>query len=227
MDRQKLTETLQNSLSFWDKLTDNQKRMMTEQTRPVHYIKGESVRSRLENCAGMILVRSGELRVYIVSDDGREVTLYRLEPGEVCVLSAGCVLAAINFEVLIDAVEDSDILLVSPAVFRQLTEENIYVKCFGYETSAARFSDVMWSMQQILFFSADRRLAVFLSGEYEKNGCMVKMTQDQIARYIGSAREVVSRMLKYFEQEKLVRLFRGGLEILDPDGLEKLAGNEE
>lgn len=133
-----------------------------------------------------------------------------------CILSASCVLDAITFDVFIDAEEDTDVLLINSSVFHQMADKNIYMKCFGYQLATTRFSDVMWAMQQILFMGADKRLAIFLWDEISKNKTNeIKMTHEQIARYMGSAREVVSRMLKYFAAEGIVELSRGGVRVVD------------
>ena len=162
------------------------------------------------------LLRSGQLRSYLLSEDGRDVTLYRLFGGEVCILSASCVMDAVNIDLYIDAEEDTEALCISAGIFRQLMQENVYVRCYAYQMTAERFSDTMWTMQQILFMSADRRLAIFLTDELAKTGgADLRMTHDQMAKYMGSAREVVSRMLKYFAQEGWVRLYRGGVQVLD------------
>ena len=190
------------SFPFWDKLTDAQQDFLCRFTRPVHYDKGAHVHSPTENCVGILLLRSGQLRAYLLGEDGRDVTLYRLFAGDVCILSASCVLDAVTFE-------------------------NIYVRCYAYQMTAESYSETMWAMQQILFMSADRRLAIFLTDELAKTGgADLRMTHDQIARYMGSAREVVSRMLKYFAQEGLVQLWRGGLTVLDKPRLQKLARGE-
>ena len=162
------------------------------------------------------MLRSGQLRSYLLSEDGRDVTLYRLFGGEVCILSASCVMDAVNIDLYIDAEEDTEALCISAGIFRQLMQENVYVRCYAYQMTAERFSDTMWTMQQILFMSADRRLAIFLTDELAKTGgADLRMTHDQMAKYMGSAREVVSRMLKYFAQEGWVRLYRGGVQVLD------------
>ena len=98
------------------------------------------------------------------------------------------------------------------------------VKIFSLEAALGRFSDVMWVMQQILFMSMDKRLAIFLLDEIAKNGdATVKLTHEQIAKYMGSAREVVSRMLKYFSVEGIIAVSRGeGIRILDKDRLRAL-----
>ena len=209
---------------FWNELTPEQQESLCRSTRPVRYEKGEHVHSPTENCVGILLVRSGQLRAYILSEDGRDVTLYRLFAGEVCILSASCVLDAVTFDVHIDAEEPVDAYCIGAGVFRNLMQQNVYVRCFAYQTITERYSDTMWAMQQILFMSADRRLAIFLTDELAKTGSNeLHMTHDQIARYMGSAREVVSRLLKYFAQEGLVTLWRGGLTVLDKPRLQKLA----
>ena len=212
---------------FWKQLTPEEQERLCRFTRPVHYAKGARVLSPLESCVGILLLRSGQLRSYLLSEDGRDVTLYRLFGGEVCILSASCVMDAVNIDLYIDAEEDTEALCISAGIFRQLMQENVYVRCYAYQMTAERFSDTMWTMQQILFMSADRRLAIFLTDELAKTGgADVRMTHDQMAKYMGSAREVVSRMLKYFAQEGWVRLYRGGVQVLDKKKLQALARGE-
>ena len=142
--------------------------------------------------------------------------VYKRQEGEACILSASCFMQEITFEILIDAEEDSRVTVIPTAVFKKLSDENIYVENFIYKQTTERFSDVMWTMQQILFMSFDRRLAVFLIDESAKTGKdTLTMTHDQIAKYTGSAREVVSRMLKYFENEGMVELGRGRVRLKD------------
>lgn len=209
---------------FWDDLTPDEQDMLCRYTRPVHYAKGARVHSPLESCVGILLLRSGQLRAYLLSEDGRDVTLYRLFGGEVCILSASCVMDSVNIDLYIDAEEDTEAYCISAGVFRKLMQQNVHVRCYAYQMTAERFSDSMWTMQQVLFMSADRRLAIFLSDELAKTGGdEVRMTHDQIAKYMGSAREVVSRMLKYFAQEGWVRLYRGGVQVLDKKKMQQLA----
>ena len=147
--------------------------------------------------------------------------------GEVCILSASCVMDSVNIDLYIDAEEDTEAYCISAGVFRRLMQQNVHVRCYAYQMTAERFSDSMWTMQQVLFMSADRRLAIFLTDELAKTGGdEVRMTHDQMAKYMGSAREVVSRMLKYFAQEGWVRLFRGGVQVLDRKKLQQLARGE-
>ena len=212
-----------NSLTFYEKLNDSQKRTIADNAILKRLKQGYNVHSSSEECTGLIIVRFGELRVYMLSEDGREITLYRLFENDVCVLSASCVIESITFDVFIDAEEDSEIIIVNSGALNEIVSDNIYAECFMLKKATERFSEVMWVMQQILFFKADRRVAIFLIDEMNKTkSAMLNITHDKIARYIGSAREVVSRILKYFEREKIVKIHRGGLEVIDKTALMKL-----
>lgn len=206
----------ENGLPFWNDLTDEQKRIISESAVIKSYKQGGMIHRSDDECRGVLLVISGQLRAYILSEDGREVTLYRLYKNDICVLSASCALDAVAFDVFIEAAEDCNLLIIPLSEFRRIMNENILVELFTYKESAERFSDVMWTLQQILFMSADKRLAHFLWDESVKTGSdTIKLTHDRIARYIGSAREVVSRMLRYFSDEGIVSLSRGRIDITD------------
>ncbi len=212
----------EENLPFWNKISDEEKDYICRNSISLSYDKGTNVHDSSE-CSGVFFLRKGCLRVYIISENGKEVTLYRLHPGDMCMLSASCVLQAITFDVFVDAEEDSECCIISGPAFATLSENNADVKIFSLETAVSRFSDVMWIMQQILFMSLDKRLAIFLADESARTGSdIINLTHEQIARYMGSAREVVSRMLKYFTSEGIVEVSRKGIRILDKNRLKKL-----
>ena len=189
----------------------------------ISFRKGTNIHNGNE-CTGIILIRSGSLRLYILSDEGKEITLYRLFPGEMCMLSASCVLNNITFDVFVDSEENSECIIVGGCAYAALAERCDAAKIFALETALSRFSNVMWVMQQILFMSMDKRLAIFLLDEISKSGGdTVHLTHEQIAKYMGSAREVVTRMLKYFSSEGIVELSRGGIKVTDLKRLRSLA----
>lgn len=224
MDYPSNTESISRYFPFWERLTGQQAEALCRHIVPVRFVRGQNVHGASGHCTGAIVVKSGLLRVYMLSEAGREITLYRLYPGDICMLSASCVLSAITFDVLVDAESDTEVYLVNPGFFAQLCQENLYVENFALRIAAERFSDVMWAMQQILFMSFDKRLALFLCDELARTGGdTLHMTQEQVARYMGSAREVVSRMLKYFAAEGLVEVARGGIRVLDKERLRKMA----
>lgn len=200
----------------WSKMTDGERAQMAASTTPRHYAAGEHVHSGDIDCVGVVVVARGTLRVYFLSEEGREITLFRVQRGQTCLLSASCVLPLITFDVFIDAQIDADVLIVSTACFNGLMEANPNIEAFAYRQIAERFSEVMWVMQQVLFISFDKRLATYLMDESSyQNSLTLTITHDRIARDLGSAREVVSRMLKYFEREGLVKLDRGTVTIKD------------
>lgn len=207
---------------FWENLNAEDRNFICQNSLALTYPKGTHIHDGNE-CSGVIFVKSGCLRVYILSDTGKEVTLYRLYSGDMCMLSASCVLQSITFDVFIDAEESSECYVISGPAFANISERNKDIKIFALETAVSRFSDVMWVMQQILFMSMDKRLAVFLSDEISRTGSdTITLTHEQIARYMGSAREVVSRTLKYFASEGIVEVSRKGIKILDKKRLREL-----
>ncbi len=223
MDSEK-KDILKEFFPFWDKLSVSQQQLLCEDVGSVNCKKGENIQNGDKNCRGIVLVQKGQLRVYMLSEEGKEITLYRLYGGDTCILSVSCALSEITFDVIIDAEEDCRLLVVSASVFRMLMEQNIYVEAFAYKVATQRFSYAMSAIQQILFMSMDRRLATFLVNELSKTGGNeLNMTHEQIAKYIGSAREVVSRVLKYFSDEGIVTLSRGGVLVRDIEKLKRLS----
>lgn len=216
-------ENILNKLPFWTSLTEQEKEILRKSAVIRRYEKGSFIHSSDRDCLGMLFILSGEIRTYILSDEGREITLFRLYPNDLCVLSASCVISQISFDTQMTARQDTEVLIIPPNITALLKEQNISVRCFLYEQATERFSEVMWAMQQILFKGLDQRLAAFLVEECERtNSNTVRMTHEQIARNISSAREAVARMLKQFTQDGLVELKRGEIIIKDTYGLKRL-----
>jgi len=210
-------------MSIWDKLNESEIELIEKNISKVSYSKGYNLHSTDSECLGVLLIKKGALRVYILSEDGREITLYLLSPDDICVLSASCIINSITFDVHIDAEVDTDAYLINIGAFSNLSSKNAYVENFAYKNTMARFSDVMWAMEQILFLRFDQRLAIFLLDETRKiNSTDLQFTHEQIAKYIGSAREVVSRMLKVFQTKGILTHSRGMIHIIDMDKLSNL-----
>lgn len=211
---------------FWDKLTLGEQDDVRQACYTEKYEKGMLMHRAEENCKGLMSVLSGQLRTYMLSDEGREVTLYRIYDGEICVLSASCLMDSIVFPVMIEATEAAEVLVLPSVCLSRIVKENPYVEAYLYRTATEKFSEVMWTMQQILFHRIDQRVAHFLLEEMEhQKQTELVITHDEIARYIGSAREVVTKVLKYFAGEQIVALSRGKIRILDVDKLRKSASS--
>ncbi|MBE6537746.1 MAG: Crp/Fnr family transcriptional regulator [Ruminococcaceae bacterium] len=223
MDERELTELFKKTFPFWDKMNEDDRQTFIRTSHHVHFEKGTNIHDGNE-CTGVILINSGSLRLYMLSEDGKEITLYRLFPGDMCILSASCVLETITFDVFVDSEENSECVVIGGCAYEELSRRLPEAKIFALETAVSRFSDVMWVIQQILFMSLDKRLAIFLLDEVSKNGSdTVRLTHEQIAKYMGTAREVVSRMLKYFAGEGIITASRSeGIKILDKKRLRAL-----
>ena len=206
----------QNIFPFWEELSEKEQQIVSGSVLSQKMKKGDILHRGCGECSGIVHVAKGQLRVYIVSEEGREVTLYRIHEGELCVLSASCLMDAIVFDVLIEAVQDSELVVLPSPALHEIMDTNHRVELSLYKRVVENFSDVMWTMQQILFMGADKRVAYFLWDEMAKTGDpVIRLTHEEVARFIGSAREVVTKVLKYFVEEGVVALSRGKIEIID------------
>ncbi len=207
----------------WDKLTPQQQALVSQSLVKQHVTKGEVIHNGSLTCSGLLLVISGQLRAYSLSDEGREVTLYRLFDRDICLFSASCIIRSIQFEIIIEAEKDSQVVFLPPYVFKQLMEQSAPVANFANELMATRFSEVMWLMEQIMWKSMDKRLAAFLLEESAIEGTnTLRITHEVIANHIGTHREVITRMLRYFQGEGMVSLTRGAVQITDAAKLRNL-----
>ena len=214
---------LANYFPIWNKLTPAQQDLLRSAAEPLKAKAGTVIHNGSLDCLGLLLIRSGQLRVYTLSGEGREITLYRLFEMDICLFSASCVMPDIQFDVIIEAEKDTQAWILPSCLFKDLMEESVAVANYANQLISSRFSEVMWLMDQIMWKSFDKRLAAFLLEEsaLEGTNCL-KITHEKIANHMGTAREVVTRMLRYFQNEGLVKLTRGTVEILDPKKLEQL-----
>lgn len=202
--------------SFWKDLSPTQAAFLEQNLRTEVFSSGKLIHRSDGECRGVMAVLSGSLRVYCVSEEGREVTLYRVEKGDVCILSASCLMDSIVFDVLIEAVEETTVSLIPSAALHKVELENPLVELYIYKNATEKFSEVLWTIQQVLFMKIDQRIALALHDErLRQKSDVLSVTHEDLAKQIGSVREVVSKTLKYMEEEGLVRLGRGKIEILD------------
>ena len=214
---------LERYFPVWDKLTPAQQEQLKGSATSRTAKKGTALHSGNTDCTGLLLVRQGQLRAFILSDEGREITLYRLFDRDICLFSASCMMKSIQFEVMIEAEKDTELWIIPAEIYQSIMQESAPVSNFTNEIMATRFSEVMWLMEQIMWKSFDKRLAAFLLEESTLEETQVlKITHETIANHLGTAREVVTRMLRYFQSEGMVKLARGTVEITDAAALEEL-----
>ena len=209
---------------IWNKMTPAHKQRLTDSADRLKVKAGTVVHNGSMDCLGLLLIQSGQLRVYTLSSEGREITLYRLFDHDICLFSASCVMPNIQFEVIIEAEKDAEMWVLPSCLFKDLMEESAVVANYANQLISSRFSEVMWLMEQIMWKSFDKRLASFLLEESVlEDSTSLKITHEKIANHMGTAREVVTRMLRYFQSEGMVKLTRGTVEIVDEAALEDLA----
>ena len=224
MQHNELETLFSTTFPFWDRMSEDDRDLFLRTSQSISFRRGTNIHDGNE-CTGVILVKRGSLRMYIVSEDGKEITLLRLFPGSMCILSASCVLSEVTFDVFVDAEDESECVVVGGCAYEDLSRRMPEARIFAQEQALLAFSDIMWVMQQILFMSMDKRLAIFLLDECAATGSdTVRLTHEQIAKYMGTAREVVSRMLKNFTTEGLVSSSRSeGIRLIDKKALRAIA----
>ena len=209
---------------IWDKLTADQQQQIAAVSDFQSVKSGTILHDGSPDCLGMLLVRSGQLRAYILSDEGREVTICRFFEMDICLFSASCVMPNMQFDIFIEAEKDSELWIIPACLYKNLMEESLPIANYSHNLIANHFSEVMWLMEQIMWKSFDKRLARFLLEESRLEGTTsLKITHEKIANHMGTAREVVTRMLRYFQSEGMIRLTRGTVDIKDRKQLIQLA----
>ena len=207
----------------WNKLTPAQQQQVAGVVEHRTVKKGTYIHDSSAECLGLVMVRSGQLRAYILSEDGREITLGRLFEHDVSLLSASCVMPDLQFNVMIEAEKDTEFWSIPACLFKNLMEESLAVSNYARNLLSSYLSELMWLMEQIMWRSLDKRLATFLLEERAIDGAdKLQITHEAIANHLGTHREVITRMLRYFQNEGMVKLSRGVIEITDPAKLTEL-----
>ena len=214
-----------HALPFWDHLNHAEKELLRnnayirsfdKDSYILHSMAGEDI--------GLMMLVEGRIRAFLLSPDGREITLFSLHDQSICIFSALSLFNQITFQVFLTSDCRSKVLVINMSIMEQLMRNNLYFRCFAYELIAERFSQVMNSVQWILFHGLEQRLAVFLVSEYDRNRKEhIHLTHDYIARYIGTSRERVTKTLKKLNDKKLIRKSKGCIELTNIDELRAMA----
>ena len=209
-------EFLTPHLEFFSKLSTSEQKLIAQNAVVKHYSKRNELLNGVSECSGLIIVKNGQLRAYYISEDGKQITLYRLLEGDVCIMSASCVLKNITFDVSLEFERDSDIYVIPINIWSNLSSTNLLINQYAMELMASRFSDVMWVMEQLVFKGIGERVATFLIDESAlQQANTLTTTHEVIAKNLSTAREVISRTLKHFESDGVLELSRGAIKIID------------
>lgn len=221
---EKDTEYLNAAMPFLKRCPDGEPQKIALSAEKKNFSAGAILQNKGNGCNGVVVVKSGQLRAFYESEDGKEITLYRLLSGDVCILTANCTLKNITFEITLEAEKTSVVIMIPANVWSETAENNEDIRKFSMDLVMQRFSEVMWVMEQMVSKNMGQRIAAFLMEQYvlEDNKSLA-LTHEIIAKNLGTAREVVSRILKYLENDGLIRLSRGKIELVDLQKLKKLS----
>lgn len=215
--------SLANYFPIYHKLTEAEQKLLSHVVIEKKAEKGTILHTGMNDCIGLLVIKSGQIRAYITSDEGREITIYRLFEHDICMLSASCVMNSIQFDITISVEKDAEFFVIPVGTFKKLMDQSLAVSNYMNQVMGTRLSEAMWLIEQVMWKSFDKRLAHFLIEESVLEDTKVlKITHEKIAAHMGSAREVVTRMLKYFQTEGLVKLSRGTIEIVDEERLSRM-----
>lgn len=213
-------------IPFWNDLNQEDKKMIESSAVVKHYEAGQSIHGRCDggdSCLGFVYVLTGDIRTYVVSPEGREITIFKMKAGDYCVLAASCVLSRIKQETQMVALAETDLLIIPAPVLAKLVAKNTEIKAISYELATEKLSSVMSVFEEILFVPLETRLATYLVNQCEATGSTVlKTTQEKVAQDINSVREVVARELNRFAKRGIVSLKRGSIIINDIEQLEMM-----
>ena len=212
-----------NYFPIWNKLSQEQQSRIREVSEFRSVKSGTILHDGSPNCLGLLLVRSGQLRAYLLNDEGREITICRFFEMDMCLFSASCVMPNMQFDIFVEAEKDTDLWIIPACLYQNLMDDSVAVANYSHNLITNHFTEVMWLMEQIMWKSFDKRLAKFLLEEAQlEETNSLKLTHEKIANHMGTAREVVTRMLRYFQNEGMVRLTRGSIDIVDEKKLQAL-----
>ncbi len=184
--------------------------------------KGEILSVEGGSCGYIPLVERGIIRVFKIGSSGREVTLYRIGPGESCILTVSCALTNKEFPAVAKVEKEGEIFLIPSQIFKDWLERFAFWKRYVFELLSKRLLSILEKLDDISFRRMDGRVAEFLLNHLPENKRIVRVTHQEIARELGSSREVISRILKELEKERVITLHRGKIEILNPAALRRL-----
>ncbi|MBR5970257.1 MAG: Crp/Fnr family transcriptional regulator [Lachnospiraceae bacterium] len=208
-------------LPVWSRLTEKEQDVLRKNASLHRVSAGEAIGGGAGKCTGLFVVTEGQIRAYLISESGKEFTLFRLLNRDLCLFSASCMMNSFQSDIMVKAERDSSFWLIPAEVYRTLMEESVVISNFTNEILANRMSEIIWLMEQHMWTSFDCRLAAFLLEESALEASdRLSVTHEEIAGHLGTAREVVTRMLKHFRSEGYVALSRGFVEIKDRKGLQ-------
>lgn len=206
---------LGSALTILERLEPEIAEEFIEHSMLMRFASGRDIMDAGDRVDAIPLVISGSIRVYQIAESGREITLYRFGPGECCVLSADSILGDRLFPARAQVLEDAEVVMIPAQRFNDWLARSAAWREFVFGAMSQRLVSLMHTLDDVAFARLDRRIAGLLAGRTERHSERVRITHQEIADELGSSREVVSRVLEDLQDQGVVRLSRGVIEILD------------
>ena len=224
-----LKQEILAKVPFIDEASPELRNALAENAVVVRLRAGEYFLREGDSCAHFAVVASGRMRVFKLGENGHEITLYHVGPGEACPLNVSCILSESTVPAMACVEDDVEAIVVPAATFRRWIAEHESLRSFVFRMFAGRLTEVMSLVEEVAFRRMDQRLAGRLAELFESEGSdgSVEITHAELAANLGTAREVVSRLLKEFERLDAIRLQRGKIFVRNSALLRTLAERGE
>lgn len=204
-----------SALTILERLEPEIAEEFIEHSMLMRFASGRDIMDAGDRVDAIPLVISGSIRVYQIADSGREITLYRFGAGECCVLSADSILGDRLFPARAQVLEDAEVVMVPARLFNDWLARSPVWREFVFGAMSQRLVSLMHTLDDVAFARLDRRIAALLARRTERGTSSLRITHQEIADELGSSREVVSRVLEDLQDQGVVRLSRGVIDILD------------
>ncbi|MCW8891157.1 MAG: Crp/Fnr family transcriptional regulator [Sedimenticola sp.] len=211
--------SLKQRIPFLNQGDDQLNKLFYTQASITHLKSGQPICHEGNECSHLAIVLEGTARIYKLGENGKEITLYRIGQGESCILTASCILSEIPFPAFAVCETDIEAAIIPAAAVQQWLSESALWRDYIFSLVASRLSNIIHVVEDVVFRKMDRRIAGYLCSRATESGALITTTHQVIASELGTSREVVSRILKDFEQEKLIKVTRGAIQLLDVDSL--------
>lgn len=215
---------LEKIYPFLECLDDNKKEIIKSSLIVKNYETDYTLIHEGASCIGFSLIIKGTIRVYKLSDKGREVTLYKLSSGDTCYLSMSCMLSNKSYPAFAEVIEPTTVAFIPSSIFNSFIYDTLDFQKYIFGNLYNKFNDVVNVLEEVAFESIDTRIAKYLlqTSRNSNNSMYLYLTQEKIAQDIGTSREVVSRMLTDFKNKDILTSSRGKITIQDFNKLNSL-----
>ncbi len=215
-------DIFKESMPIWNQLNYEEKNFLIDNSKILCCKKGNTLHRGHDECLGLIIISKGKIKAFSSPDGDKQITLYRLNKNDICLFTASCMMKDITFDIFLECEEDTELLILPTEKYQSIIEKSTILSNFLNKILLSRFSDVMWTLEQVVFNSLDKRLAQYLL-DNSNNKNEINLTHEQIASDLGTAREVISRLLKKFENEEIIKLQRSKIIINNKEELIKIS----